>query len=165
MTTTMFQQDQLSRRAQTFRATRCAICDLDAFLTDTYGTADSITAADLLTEHSLTPLLEMAEDIADVAEVVEIDPRHEYIVQGLHTTVGDTPYTIVHCMHSRQQYDPVECWLRRGSGYRVQSMQHLQPIQYADERFEGSVQNSDHCRRLIAEVFDASKGAEPTSLD
>jgi len=161
----MFQQEQLSTRAQTFRATRYAICDLDAFLTDTYGTADGITAADLVAEHSLTPLLEMAEDIADVAEVAQVAPRHEYIVRALHTTVGDTAYTIVHCMHSRQQYDPVECWLRRDNGYRIQSSQHVQPIQYADGRFDRLVQNSEHCRRLIAEVFDASEHLEPTSQD
>jgi hypothetical protein len=154
MTKTMFRQEQLSTRAQTFRATRCAICDLDAFLSDTYGTADGIAAADVMTEHSLSPLLAIVEDIADVDEVVQVVPRHEYIVQGLHTTVGDTSYTIVHCMHSRQRYDAVECWLRRDSGYRIQSIQHLQPIQYASGRFDRLVQNSDHCNKLIAEVFD-----------
>lgn len=154
MTETMFRQEQLSTRAQTFRATRCAICDLDAFLSDTYGTGDGIVAPDVMTEHSLSPLLEMASEIADVDKVVEIVPRHEYMVQGLDTMVGDTPYTIVHCMHSRQRYDPVECWLRRDNGHRIQSIQHLQPIQYVSGRFDRLVQNSDHCHKLIADVFD-----------
>jgi len=154
MATIMFQQQHCSTRAQTFRATRYAICDLDAFLSDSYGTADGIAPADLITEYSLSPLLALAEDSADVHEVVKIRSQHEYIVQGLHTAVDDTSYTIVHCMHSRQRYDPVECWVRRDSGYRIQSIQHLQPIQYASERFDRLVQNSDHCHKLIAEVFD-----------
>ena len=149
----MFRQEQLSTRAQTFRATRYAICDLDAFLSDTYGMDDGIAPADVMTEHSLSPLLALVKDIADVDEIVQVVPQHEYIVQGLDTTVDDISYTIVHCMHSRHQYDPVECWLRRNSRYRIQSIQHLQPIQYASGRFDRLVENRNHCQEVIAEVF------------